>query len=111
MNHTSLPWARHTTVRIKHYPGTLRKSDILGPPHPVDGGDYAPLFSADKDVAEMAFKCINNHQKLVDALRDLEAIATEATKAQTAGQEQVALMRLIGPASSARTLLTELEQK
>lgn len=39
------------------------------------------------------------------ALRELEAAASEAVKAKTPGQEQVALMNLVEPTSKARTLI------
>jgi hypothetical protein len=107
VKHTALPWGRHLPVRIKHYPRTLKKSEILGPPHPVDGGDYAPLFTADKDVAEMALKCINSHQKLVDALHELYSAAGECIP--QGDDKATARNQLIRAGQAAADVLAELD--
>lgn len=44
MGHTPGPW------RCRTFPGTMTRPYVLGPPHPVDGGDYAPICQPDSDA-------------------------------------------------------------
>ena len=66
----------HTNVMPEHTPGPWRvkspvpscsnsKGKVYGPPHPVDGGDYAPIavFSNHID-AVVAVNAINTHDGL-----------------------------------------------
>jgi hypothetical protein len=71
--HTPTPW------RVKHpQPKCLGQSRILGPVHPVDGGDYAPIAEADKDNAAFITQAANSHDALVNALKACAPSACQA---------------------------------
>ena len=66
--HTPIPW------RLRHRSGELGRSQVLGPPHPVDGGDYAALATlANPEDAEFICLAVNQHAALVAALRKTHA--------------------------------------
>lgn len=70
MRTTTKPEARHTPGpwRVKTYPGTLQYAKVFGPPHPIDGGDYAPLCETSNEAdAQLIAKA----PELLEALRDL----------------------------------------
>lgn len=67
--HSKLSW-RYKDLPDKDCQG--QRHAVLGPPHPIDGGDYAPLFRTDKKSdALFVVKAANYHERLVDALRGL----------------------------------------
>lgn len=54
---------------------SLRKPEILGPPHPVDGGDYAPIAVVNNLAnAKLIFNSVNRvpiMQAEIDRLKDV----------------------------------------
>lgn len=70
---TSTPWRLKTYSQFH----SLKRSEIYGPVHPVDGGDYAAIaqFANDND-AKFALVAVNTHETLVSALRNLLEVSS-----------------------------------
>lgn len=64
--HSPLPWRYKAPA-----PRTLQKAKVLGRPHPVDGGDYAPIAECDPEDAALIVKSVNLHDELVAALTEV----------------------------------------
>ena len=63
---TPTPW------RIKGTNTGNTDRDVLGPPHPMDGGDYASLYKCGKpEDALYSAHCANHFNEVVKALEDM----------------------------------------
>lgn len=66
--HTPTPW------RFKGSQESIsRRGDVLGRPHPIDGGDYSPICTTSQDEdAAFIVKAVNAHEELVSMLEAIQ---------------------------------------